>query len=109
MKSSRAPKLAGKRFGRWKVIERAPNNGRRSAWSCVCTCGTERRVLSEHLLRGDSSSCGCTRPARGKAKQPRPVKVRREPQPARMSVEETIAATFRADPRDLLKRLGISV
>jgi hypothetical protein len=52
--------LAGQRFGRWLAIERAPNNaGRRTAWHCVCACGTEKVVASCHLKSGASTNCGC--------------------------------------------------
>lgn len=29
-------------------------------WSCICTCGTERRVKTQSLREGTSTSCGCS-------------------------------------------------
>lgn len=55
--------IAGRRFGHWLVIERAPNNaGRRTAWYCVCDCGKEKIVASCHLMSGASTNCGCSKP-----------------------------------------------
>lgn len=56
--------LTGKRFGRYTVVERAPDHisasGRhRSQWKCVCDCGTEMLVMGENLTSGNSKSCGC--------------------------------------------------
>ena len=52
--------LAGKRFGRWVVIERAGSTERYAAlWKCVCDCGTERLVRGTALKNGKSMSCGC--------------------------------------------------
>jgi hypothetical protein len=51
--------LTGQRFGRWLVLERAPNRGAKVQWLCRCECGTERAVYSRHLRGGASRSCGC--------------------------------------------------
>ena len=55
--------LTGKRFGRWFVIERAPDkvNGTRHSvmWSCRCDCGTTKVVSGENLKQGFTKSCGC--------------------------------------------------
>lgn len=51
--------LLGKRFGRWLVIGRALNRGKRVYWHCRCACGVERDVLEQNLLNGRSRSCGC--------------------------------------------------
>jgi hypothetical protein len=56
--------LTGQRFGRLLVIERAEDkiqtNGRhRTRWKCQCDCGNITYVLSEHLVTGDTQSCGC--------------------------------------------------
>ena len=51
---------AGKRFGRWTVIERAGSTKQYAAlWKCVCDCGTERLVRGTALKNGKSVSCGC--------------------------------------------------
>ena len=56
--------LTGLKFGRWKVLERAPNyispSGNKAiTWKCRCTCGTIRNVTGNSLKGGWSKSCGC--------------------------------------------------
>lgn len=52
--------LAGKRFGRWDVIEGAGKDKRNNTlWLCKCDCGRERSVRRGHLTSGESVSCGC--------------------------------------------------
>lgn len=49
----------GKRYGKWTVIERGANLGRRARWLCECDCGTRELVLASNLRNGTSKSCGC--------------------------------------------------
>lgn len=54
--------LAGKRFGRFTVIEpvpcpKTPKDGR--YWLCRCDCGNERVYKSSEINRGATLSCGC--------------------------------------------------
>jgi hypothetical protein len=53
--------LTGQNFGRWTVIERAPNNNstNHTQWLCECSCDAHtRRVVSGGSLRnGRSKSC----------------------------------------------------
>lgn len=52
--------ITGKKFNRWKVLERMPNTDKGHAmWLCRCDCGTEKVVSSESLRNGASKSCGC--------------------------------------------------
>jgi len=52
--------LTGKRFGRFVVVRRAPNNkDGRTMWLCRCDCGNERIVLGKCLRNGHTQSCGC--------------------------------------------------
>ena len=51
--------LTGLRFGRWAVIERAPNRGKRVYWVCRCECGQVRDVRQDGLRSGANQSCGC--------------------------------------------------
>jgi hypothetical protein len=51
--------LLGQLFGKWRVIAIAPNLNRKTRWHCMCACGTERDVLTENLMNGLTSSCGC--------------------------------------------------
>lgn len=56
--------LTGKQFGRWTVIERAPNSGRgKTNWWCECLCEkrTKRIISTTNLKSGASKSCGCLR------------------------------------------------
>ena len=51
--------LTGKRFGRLVAISRTKNKHGVSAWLCVCDCGNEKVVRTDHLESGDIKSCGC--------------------------------------------------
>lgn len=48
-------KLEGKRFGENLVITRDPKNSRK--WLCRCSCGFERSILGQSLIRGESTCC----------------------------------------------------
>lgn len=50
--------LIGKKFGRLRVISRAPN-GIDTMWYCVCDCGNTATAASSALRRGRTVSCGC--------------------------------------------------
>lgn len=57
--------LTGQRFGRWTVLPQVEAVHRyERKWLCRCDCGTERFVLENNLLSGDSRSCGCLRKER---------------------------------------------
>jgi len=53
--------LAGKKFGRLTVIERAESykNNNQPTWLCRCECGTEKIIRGDHLKNGKTKSCGC--------------------------------------------------
>lgn len=51
--------LAGQRFGKLLIIERAPNRGRNTAWLCKCDCGESKVVPAYRLKSGRTASCGC--------------------------------------------------
>jgi len=55
--------MIGKKFGRWRVTNRAPDRRDGTSWRvywwCTCRCGTEREVAERNLLKGASLSCGC--------------------------------------------------
>lgn len=61
----RKESLLGKRFGRWIVIDSAPNRVSESGkthsimWKCKCDCGTIKNVGARALKTGASLSCGC--------------------------------------------------
>lgn len=56
--------LTGQRYGRLTVLARAPDQGRKVAWHCVCDCGRETTVQSFNLIFGYTVSCGCYRKMR---------------------------------------------
>ncbi len=52
--------LAGKKFGRLTVIERAGSDKRKHAlWLCECECGVRCIVSGDRLTTGNTKSCGC--------------------------------------------------
>jgi hypothetical protein len=53
--------LTGKRFGRLRVLHRAPEPDRHGniRWECVCDCGMSRTVHGCSLRAGQTKSCGC--------------------------------------------------
>lgn len=53
--------LTGKVIGKWTVISKAENIGKRTAWNCKCECGSEKVVATESLTKMQSKSCGCSR------------------------------------------------
>lgn len=64
MKPVRHKDLTGMTFGRWKVIEYAGLSKAKSAhaiWLVECSCENKTRkiIQSNHLISGESVSCGC--------------------------------------------------
>lgn len=51
--------LAGQRFGRWVVLERAPSKPKVTLWLCRCDCGRLGTPHAYDLRGGKSVSCGC--------------------------------------------------
>jgi hypothetical protein len=51
--------LAGKKFGKLTVIERAENRGHYLMGRCICECGKETVVESYPLRKRYTKSCGC--------------------------------------------------
>ncbi len=52
---NKQPNLAGKKFGEWSVLKYA-GKGR---WTCQCSCGTIKDILTGSLNQGTSTNCGC--------------------------------------------------
>lgn len=61
----RAVPMAGRRFGRWTVLEFAGREARgkreKLVWACRCDCGTVKQIPGMSLRNGTSLSCGCSR------------------------------------------------
>lgn len=56
--------LSGKKFGRLQVTEKAgKNRAGNYIWKCICDCGKEKLIPSDHLVREKQpvTSCGCYR------------------------------------------------
>ena len=56
--------LSGQKFGRLTVLYRdvdyvLPNGAKRQTYRCACDCGEECIVLKQHLVSGNTKSCGC--------------------------------------------------
>ena len=49
--------ISGQTFGEWQVLYRIDNR----YYQCRCSCGVERKVLREQLIRGMQQSCGHTK------------------------------------------------
>jgi hypothetical protein len=53
--------LAGQKFGRLLVIERAPPDAGSGRWVCACDCGAGYVGQAADIARGRVRSCGCLR------------------------------------------------
>ena len=63
--------LAGQRFGRLIAIKPAGRSKQGGVfWECLCDCGQECIVRSDHLIHGETKSCGCLRITHGMSKSP---------------------------------------
>lgn len=58
--SAKVIDMAGQRFGRLLVLERAGlDKWGNAAWRCCCDCGKEKILGRCNLTSGNSQSCGC--------------------------------------------------
>lgn len=56
--------LTGNQYGWLTVLRRADvqqlgKNNNRTYWECLCDCGTNTIVQTDHLVNGHTRSCGC--------------------------------------------------
>ncbi|MBO0438948.1 hypothetical protein [Candidatus Enterococcus ikei] len=51
--------LENKKFGRLVALKRVDNIGNHAYWLCLCECGKEKSIRSDHLNNGLIKSCGC--------------------------------------------------
>jgi len=55
--------LIGQTFGRLTVVRQgyrpSGHKSRAKYWACRCSCGTEKNIRADGLLRGAIKSCGC--------------------------------------------------
>lgn len=57
-KSEAHKKLIGMECGRLTVLEPTFRKGK-TYWVCQCNCGRQKTVRQDHLVRGETLSCGC--------------------------------------------------
>ena len=60
--------LTGKQFNSWTVLNKASRRGHNYYWKCKCKCGVIRDVRQYRLIQGITSSCGCLRIDKEKAR-----------------------------------------
>lgn len=54
--------LINQEFGLLTVLKREENDKHgKSRWKCICSCGNEKTVNGQELIKGDTRSCGCLR------------------------------------------------
>ena len=63
---ARTPELVGQTFARLQVISLADNQVQtsskiRTRYHCRCACGKECVISAQHLISGNTKSCGCWR------------------------------------------------
>lgn len=58
--------LSGKTFGQLIVVELDKINTKRHRWICACKCGNTKSIQENHLLSGNTKSCGCLHKRQGK-------------------------------------------
>lgn len=49
----------GNKYGFWTVLGFPQRTNNITSWYCQCVCGTKKMVISNTLVNGRSSSCGC--------------------------------------------------
>ena len=100
--------LAGQRFGRLTVIERAENpNDRHTKWLCRCDCGENYVAYGINLKAGRTTSCGCKRTEMGKGQMRQaPMsldRLHRDASDPYQNLANAIVAVAADDYRDALK------
>ena len=99
--------LTGQRFGRLTVTRYDHSEHDGAHWLCKCDCGTEKVIMQNNFIYGQTRSCGCLanemRAARaehmrqGRKPKKEPVKVKKpktEKTPARKASPTRTAAEF---------------
>lgn len=59
IKDKRIKDITGQRFGKLVVIGYVGSEKRQSKWLCQCDCGNEYVGTKDHLMSGNTRSCGC--------------------------------------------------
>lgn len=54
--------LLGEKFGKLNVLRfNGKNKHNKNTWVCLCECGKEVTCIGSDLIRGHTTSCGCSR------------------------------------------------
>lgn len=56
--------VTGRRFSRLVALEFVPDDSRFSKFLCLCDCGAKKVILTQALIAGNTTSCGCYRKER---------------------------------------------
>lgn len=51
--------LVGERYGRLVVTGAGEPRPKKTAWACMCDCGSQLDVITDSLRSGTTKSCGC--------------------------------------------------
>jgi hypothetical protein len=51
--------VTGRTFGRLEAVMPSGRGHGQTKWLCRCSCGGEKEVLLNNLVRGMTRSCGC--------------------------------------------------
>lgn len=51
--------LTGKRFGNLVAINFVPDNSGYAKFNFLCDCGKQKTIMSQHVIGGFTTSCGC--------------------------------------------------
>lgn len=51
--------IKGRKFGKLTVIDLAYIKNHKTFWLCNCDCGNTKVIRKDHLLSGETRSCGC--------------------------------------------------
>lgn len=62
-----AEDITGKKFGSWTALRRDSDSINKTVrWLCRCECGSVKSVIKSSLIKGSSTSCGCTEDLSGR-------------------------------------------
>ena len=53
--------MAGRRYGRLKILKPSHTKGKTLYWKCVCDCGAKVVKVGSEIRCGNTRSCGCFR------------------------------------------------
>lgn len=51
---------SGNKIHNWTLIERTKRVNSHQKWLCECKCGTRKEITLRSVIKGESTSCGCS-------------------------------------------------